>query len=234
MRAMVRRPRRRQLIAYAKIPGFCRGFSTGPTQATPAQDVSSQCSRFARPRVAALRRRASPCVADAADGSVRWHMKRNCSIAPRQLLGVYLSLCVVAWASAACSGPGAPCVLPFAGAELLAARRRARRLRPPCGRPREHDAAAGAAVGRLHRSAGATEQVDFPRRLGAGRAGASRRLADRAVGRGPAHRRRPVRAPRAAPRPGRRAARGAAPDDARSRPPERQTTRRILETWHHR
>ena len=26
---------------------------------------------------------------------MRWHMKRNCSFAPRQLLGVYLSLCAV-------------------------------------------------------------------------------------------------------------------------------------------
>jgi uncharacterized membrane protein len=33
------------------------------------------------------------CAADEADGSIRWHMKRNCSFAPRQLLGVYLSLC---------------------------------------------------------------------------------------------------------------------------------------------
>ena len=61
------------------------------------------------------------CVADAADGSVRWHMKRNCSFAPRQLLGVYLSLCAVGlgigglfWIY------GAPFILPFAGAELLA------------------------------------------------------------------------------------------------------------------
>ena len=61
------------------------------------------------------------CAADAADGSVRWHLKRNCSLAPRQLLGVYLSLCAVGlgigglfWIH------GAPFILPFAGAELLA------------------------------------------------------------------------------------------------------------------
>jgi len=52
---------------------------------------------------------------------MRWHMKRNCSFTPRQLLQVYLSLCAVGlgigglfWIQ------GAPFILPFAGAELLA------------------------------------------------------------------------------------------------------------------
>jgi len=52
---------------------------------------------------------------------MRWHMKRNCSFTPRQLLHVYLSLCAVGlgigglfWIQ------GAPFILPFAGAELLA------------------------------------------------------------------------------------------------------------------
>ena len=60
-------------------------------------------------------------AADTGDGSMRWQMKRNCSFAPRQLLAVYLSLCavglgigVVFWIH------GAPYILPFAGAELLA------------------------------------------------------------------------------------------------------------------
>ena len=64
----------------------------------------------------------SPRFASAADGdSVRWHMKRNCSFAPRQLLSVYLSLCLIGlglggvfWVQ------GAPYILPFAGVELLA------------------------------------------------------------------------------------------------------------------
>jgi uncharacterized membrane protein len=59
--------------------------------------------------------------ADPADGSMRWHMKRNCSFAPRQLLGVYLSLCVVGLTIAGLFWlHGAPYVLPFTGAELLA------------------------------------------------------------------------------------------------------------------
>jgi uncharacterized membrane protein len=55
------------------------------------------------------------------DDSVRWHMKRNCSFAPRQLLNVYLSLCLVGLAIGGVFWiHGAPYVLPFAGAELLA------------------------------------------------------------------------------------------------------------------
>ncbi len=58
---------------------------------------------------------------DDADGSVRWLMKRNCSVAPRQLLAFYLSLCLLALAIGAFFWTrGAPFVLPFAGAELLA------------------------------------------------------------------------------------------------------------------
>ena len=48
-------------------------------------------------------------------------MKRNCSLAPRQLLGTYLSLCAIGlglgglfWIQ------GATFILPFAGAELIA------------------------------------------------------------------------------------------------------------------
>ena len=48
-------------------------------------------------------------------------MKRNCSVAPRQLLAFYLSLCLLALAIGAIFWTrGAPFVLPFAGAELLA------------------------------------------------------------------------------------------------------------------
>lgn len=48
-------------------------------------------------------------------------MKRNCSFAPRQLLAVYLSLCAVGLGIGALFWlHGAPYVLPFAGAELLA------------------------------------------------------------------------------------------------------------------
>ncbi len=60
-------------------------------------------------------------AADEADGSVRWLMKRNCSVAPRQLMAVYLSLCLLALAIGVFFWMrGAPLVLPFAGAELVA------------------------------------------------------------------------------------------------------------------
>ena len=48
-------------------------------------------------------------------------MKRNCSVAPRQLLAFYMSLSLLALAIGAIFWTrGAPFVLPFAGAELLA------------------------------------------------------------------------------------------------------------------
>lgn len=55
------------------------------------------------------------------DWSVRWQLKRNCSLAPRQLLLCYLGLCLLSLGIAAGFwSVGALMVLPFAGAELLA------------------------------------------------------------------------------------------------------------------
>ena len=128
--------------------------------------------------------------------------KRNCSIAPRQLLGVYLSLCAVSLAHR-----GA--VLDAGRAAGAAVRRRSScsPSAPRCwSTPAMPPTARRIALrpGRLHgraaRSAGAPSRSSSRAGLGAGRAGARRRLADRAFGRGPAHRGRPLRAPRAAPR----------------------------------
>ena len=53
--------------------------------------------------------------------AVQWLMKRNCSITPRQLGMVFLSLCAVSGCIAAFFyWQGAPYVAAFAGAELLA------------------------------------------------------------------------------------------------------------------
>ena len=52
--------------------------------------------------------------------AVRWVLKRNCSATPRQLAGVYASLCVISLAVA--TGfflRGAPAILAFAGLELF-------------------------------------------------------------------------------------------------------------------
>ena len=61
-------------------------------------------------------------VASGADGSsVQWLLKRNCSATPRQMMGFYVSLCLV---SAAIGGffwaQGATLVLPFAWLEIVA------------------------------------------------------------------------------------------------------------------
>jgi uncharacterized membrane protein len=54
-------------------------------------------------------------------GAVDWELKRNCSLAPRQVLGFYLSLCGVSLTIAAGFWwHGVPAVMPFAWVELLA------------------------------------------------------------------------------------------------------------------
>ena len=56
-----------------------------------------------------------------ADGSVQWLLKRNCALAPRQLLTFYASLCAVSLAIAGLFwSHGAVLVMPFAGLEMLA------------------------------------------------------------------------------------------------------------------
>jgi uncharacterized membrane protein len=53
--------------------------------------------------------------------SVQWQLRRNCSMAPIQLLAIYASLCVVSMGIAAvCWSQGATLVVPFASAEILA------------------------------------------------------------------------------------------------------------------
>jgi uncharacterized membrane protein len=57
----------------------------------------------------------------AADGSIEWLLKRNCSLEPRQLLAFYASICLLSLAIAGLFWlKGAVMVMPFAGAELLA------------------------------------------------------------------------------------------------------------------
>jgi uncharacterized membrane protein len=57
----------------------------------------------------------------AGDWSIEWKLKKNCSLAPRQLLGWYVALCVLSLAVASVSWwIGARLVMPFAWLELLA------------------------------------------------------------------------------------------------------------------
>lgn len=61
-----------------------------------------------------------PC-ADAEGGGRQWRLRRNCSLAPRQLIAVFLALCALSMGIAAGFWwLGAPAVLPFAGVELFA------------------------------------------------------------------------------------------------------------------
>jgi uncharacterized membrane protein len=56
-----------------------------------------------------------------ADGSLRWELRRNCSVTPRQLLAAYLMLCTVSLSIAAAFWwLGAPYVLAFAAVEQVA------------------------------------------------------------------------------------------------------------------
>jgi uncharacterized membrane protein len=81
--------------------------------------LSVQAPRGFPPAVPPLRFASS--ASSASDGSVQWLLRRNCSIAPSQLLVVYLLLCTVSLAIAgAFWWRGAPFVLPFASIELLA------------------------------------------------------------------------------------------------------------------
>jgi uncharacterized membrane protein len=53
--------------------------------------------------------------------AVRWLLRRNCSVSPRQMAGFYLSLCVVSLLIGVFFlAQGAPWVLLFAGLELVA------------------------------------------------------------------------------------------------------------------
>lgn len=52
---------------------------------------------------------------------IEWLLKRNCSLAPRQMLGVFGALCAVSLAVATwCWVQGAPLVMSFASLELIA------------------------------------------------------------------------------------------------------------------
>lgn len=63
---------------------------------------------------------ASPLATRSADG-MHWLMRRNCSVTPRQLMAMYLSLCCVSLAVAGFFwSQGATLVLPFAAVELMA------------------------------------------------------------------------------------------------------------------
>lgn len=64
---------------------------------------------------------ATPAGSSGDNADVQWLLKRNCSVTPGQLLGLFASLCVVSMAIATFFWfQGATLVMPFAWAELVA------------------------------------------------------------------------------------------------------------------
>jgi uncharacterized membrane protein len=101
-------------------------------------------------------------VIDADSGSrVEWLLKRNCSMSPAQLFGVYLSMCAVSLAIAlGFTWQGASPVLAFAGIELVlvgAALLVYARHAADC----EHITLAGGALAVEHRRGAQTEHREF-------------------------------------------------------------------------
>ena len=63
----------------------------------------------------------TPTVDDHGTAGVQWLLNRNCSVTPSQLVGIYISLCVMSMGIAIFFWvQGATLVMPFAFAELLA------------------------------------------------------------------------------------------------------------------
>jgi uncharacterized membrane protein len=82
--------------------------ATVPAPWPPAEPLADGVGRWGR----MIESDGAPCV--------EWLLRRNCSMAPRQVFGFYLSLCAVSLAIAlGFTWHGATPVLAFAGAELV-------------------------------------------------------------------------------------------------------------------
>jgi uncharacterized membrane protein len=106
-------------------------------------------------------RPAEPGSAESPPWSVEWVLRRNCSMAPRQMLWFYASLCVLSLIIAGLFwGVGAPMVMPFAWLELLAVGV-ALLLYARHAADSEHIALCGDELTVEHASGGRTERVAF-------------------------------------------------------------------------
>ena len=86
----------------------CRSVSQTLNPSSPS---TAHAFRFATPRISD----------DMSHTGVQWLLKRNCSVTPSQLLGLFLSLSVVSLGIATFFWfQGATLIMPFAWAELLA------------------------------------------------------------------------------------------------------------------
>lgn len=95
--------------------------TTGPTESRHTMTVAIVPRPWpAQPAAARGAWRFAKALEGAPAPGLQWVLRRNCSFSPRQLLGVYLLLCVVSLAIAlGLSWHGASPVLAFAGIELL-------------------------------------------------------------------------------------------------------------------
>jgi uncharacterized membrane protein len=92
---------------------------------------------------------------------LEWLLKRNCSLSPAQLFGVYLSLCVVSLTIAlGFTWQGASPVLAFAGIELLLVGT-ALLVYARHATDQEHIRLAGEALSVEHRCGSQTERAEF-------------------------------------------------------------------------
>ena len=77
----------------------------------PSAPLTAQTFRFATPRI----------PGDTSHAGMQWLLKRNCSVTPSQLLGLFVSLSVVSLGIATFFWfQGATLIMPFAWAELVA------------------------------------------------------------------------------------------------------------------
>ena len=92
----------------ARLPFIeCRSVSQ---TLNPSPPSTVHAFRFAKPRISG----------DASHAGVHWLLKRNCSVTPSQLLGLFVSLSVVSLGIATFFWfQGATLIMPFAWAELL-------------------------------------------------------------------------------------------------------------------
>jgi uncharacterized membrane protein len=85
------------------------------------RSVSQALNRSFSSAPSPLRFATPPVSGDSSQGDVQWLLKRNCSVTPVQLLGLFMSLSVVSLGIATFFWfQGATLVMPFAWAELIA------------------------------------------------------------------------------------------------------------------
>jgi uncharacterized membrane protein len=101
-------PRPNQLLSLVLFE--CRSMSQSPSQSIPPSVLALRFGTLSTP----------PTSGDVSHAGVQWLLKRNCSVTPAQLLGLFMSLSVVSLGIATFFWfQGATLVMPFAWLELV-------------------------------------------------------------------------------------------------------------------